>query len=864
MGTPSSRSPLRIIAIKPHENCDKRYSKILKDNFYIFYDDYEEKNGKLVKKKGEALKNAKVPLNFYSTGKDIPVSISAIIGKNGDGKSTIVELIMRILNNFAYATGFTNNQNSLKKINGLEAELYYELNGLLYSIISKEDDIIWEKDGKELATLGTSPRELEKNKIKIYEIDLGKEFFYTQVSNYSLYAYNSRELEGESNDAPWINGIFHKNDGYQTPIVLNPMRTEGNIDINTENDLTKQRLISLLITDTSEDSFRWINEKQLAQAFQLKLFKKTKLELSTFLDFFKNYWRKDRKDYFSLEKGKVRDIENYIDSIPVHQAVPSKRINQKYVEKVTYDIHKYKGLLGNLYNIACLVDETVFRTLLLRAENLYEEEKKAYYDEVKKIHNTIPKYIGKLKGIINRAIDSTLKKRLIEQTNKVEHYFRSDINHINKLDPEVEAPIGHLNLVYLQRIVTVAMCEEIWKEKIKNKKITTNKNTTNKIMDYLIYKTISIISKYPNYKELSKSIFTAIDFTTDNGKIQSLKDDLETAIDKILEDIDKEKSHITLKMRQCINFLENHPYGNQIYADNEVKYVNISKFYYKIKEWKKKSKENLYDYFFPPIFDSNILLKQIKRDEVKEFPEKENLFADYEPQNDKELTLFSQLSSGERQQINVVSAVIYHLRNIDSVSDESLIKYHHVNLIFEEIELYFHPEYQRIFLDFLLKHIFKAKLKLESINLCFVTHSPFILSDIPQQNILVLQSGKSLSDKPFNLGANIHEMLGHNFMLNYTTGEIVRLKIDKFLKEYSAFKELPNKEDYEFPESNNFGFLIENMGDGYLKRVLNSYYEEIMQSNTKSYSELIKQKERELDELKKKMRETAHKERIEK
>lgn len=864
----SPNSPFRLIAVKPHKNCLKRYSKILSSAFYIFYDDYEEIKGKLVRKKGDELKKVEVPLNFYSSENDISVSISAIIGKNGDGKSSIVELIMRILNNFAYAAGFTGNQDSLKKINGLEAELYYELNGSLYSIVAEKEQITWYKDGNELGVFGTSSDKLADNKRKIDEIDLGEHFFYTQVSNYSLYAYNSKELEGESSDGPWIDGIFHKNDGYQTPIVLHPMRTKGNIDINTENDLTKQRLISLLITEISDSSFRWINDKQLAQAFQIKLYEKTKLELTTFLDFFKNYSEKGREDYFPPAKGEVRDLESYIDSIPLYQPVPSQRITEEYETKLKNEVLKYKELLENLYSITCLVDETVFRKFLLQSEDLYDEEAEVYYNEIKNIHNTIPKYIGKLEGIIQRSkikSDITLEN-LKSQIKKVDNFFRSGIEHIDQIDFEEEEITGHINSVHLQRIVTVAMCEEIWKEKIKDIKIASEENVKNKIMDYLIYKTISIISKYPNYKELSKSIFTAIDLTIDNGKMQSLKDNLEKAIDKIWEDIDKKKSHITLKMRQCINFLENHPYGNQQYTENKPKYINIGKFHYEISKWKGESENNLYDYFFPPVFDSNILLKQIKGDKkkVKESPAEENLFTDYDTKNNKELTLFSQLSSGERQQINVVSAVIYHLRNIVSVADDSLIKYHHVNLIFEEIELYFHPEYQRIFLAFLLKHILKARLELKSINLCFVTHSPFILSDIPQQNILVLRNGKSLPDKPFNLGANIHEMLGHNFMLEYTTGEIVREKIDMFLKEYSKFKKLQHKEKYQFPEGNNFEFLIDNMGKGYLRNLLKGYYEEMMESSVATYNELIKQKQTELKLLEMRRDEKIKKERVSK
>lgn len=852
------QTPLRMIAVKPNEHCHKRYSKILSSHFYIFYDDYEEKGGKLVKKKGESLKKVQVPEDFYQASNEVSVSISAIIGKNGDGKSTIVELIMRILNNFAYAGGFTEDQASLKKINNLYAELYYELNGSLYCIISEGDQVVWKRDGETLATLATSHDKLKNNKVKINKIGLEDNFFYTQISNYSLYAYNSKELEGESNGGHWIDGVFHKNDGYQTPIVLNPMRTEGEIHINTENDLTKQRLISLLITDTSKDSFRWINDKQLAQAFQIRLFEKTKLELKTFLDFFENYSERDRRDYFPSEKGENRDIESYINDIG-----NVRKMLSEYDTKtdITDEVTHATSLLNSFYEITQLVDKNMFNNYLKQSEDLY--------DEIKKIHHTIAFYTYELERLIKKGkINSKTisKKKLVNQIEKVRIYFNSQPINLGKLSYSEYRLNGFLNFVYLQRIITVAMCEEIWKEKIKNLKITTYENITNKIMDYLIYKTISIISKYPNYKNLSKNIFTAIDFTSDNEKILLLKNNLKTVIDKIWKDIDETKSHITLKMRQCIHFLENDTYGKVEYTTQK-RYVNISKFYHEIRKGENEKKESLYDYFFPPIFDSDIILKQIREEkkELNENQEKESLFANYYPDNDPDITLFSHLSSGERQQINVVSAVIYHLRNIDSVSDKDLVKYKHVNLIFEEIELYFHPEFQRIFLDFLLKHISKTTLSLKSINLCFVTHSPFILSDIPKQNILVLKKGETFRDKPFNLGANIHEMLGHNFMLEYTTGEIIRHKINEFLEEYSNFKEITKTgKDYVFPKGNNFYFLIKNMGDGYLKSLLDGYYEEMMQSSAETYNDLIKQKEKELKELKEERNKKVKKERAKK
>lgn len=64
-----------------------------------------------------------------------------------------------------------------------------------------------------------------------------------------------------------------------------------------------------------------------------------------------------------------------------------------------------------------------------------------------------------------------------------------------------------------------------------------------------------------------------------------------------------------------------------------------------------------------------------------------------------EPVLLSTMSSGERQLLNSISGVVYHLRNIDSaVETDKTIGYRFVNLVFEEIELYFHPEFQRQFI----------------------------------------------------------------------------------------------------------------------------------------------------------------------
>ena len=84
----------KIIAVSPLKGCAPHIRKVLKeDTTYFFYNDYEEyfeKEEYLVRKKDDVKHIAE---DFFCIGKkETPlISIAAIVGKNGDGKSTIVE-----------------------------------------------------------------------------------------------------------------------------------------------------------------------------------------------------------------------------------------------------------------------------------------------------------------------------------------------------------------------------------------------------------------------------------------------------------------------------------------------------------------------------------------------------------------------------------------------------------------------------------------------------------------------------------------------------------------------------------------------------------------------------------------------------
>ena len=136
---------------------------------------------------------------------------------------------------------------------------------------------------------------------------------------------------------------------------------------------------------------------------------------------------------------------------------------------------------------------------------------------------------------------------------------------------------------------------------------------------------------------------------------------------------------------------------------------------------------------------------------------------------------FSKLSSGEKQITYILCSLFYYMLCIDSsrryrhdVKKNNQIEYKHINVIFDEIELYFHPDMQRTFISTLMHGLQQLPfIGIKSLHFMIVTHSPFVLSDIPVDNILFLEKNGKIASKEgmASFGANIHTMLVNNFFL---------------------------------------------------------------------------------------------------
>ena len=255
--------------------------------------------------------------------------------------------------------------------------------------------------------------------------------------------------------------------------------------------------------------------------------------------------------------------------------------------------------------------------------------------------------------------------------------------------------------------------------------------------------------------------------------------------------------------------------------------MNISKIEQFLKEQKINININYHDY-------ESLNSQKPNIDNKKYFEDYYELFTfEFFDDNGKK---FSDLSHGEKIFYGQILNIYFY--NLSSSIKDNLI------LCFDEPEISLHPMWQKEYLNRFINFI---KTLDKNIHLVFTSHSPFLLSDLPKQNVIFLEkdekTGKCANAtekmKDFNtFGANIHTLLSHGFfMKDGLMGEFAKSKIDIAIK-YLNQKTL-TQEQLDYCEN-----IISIIGEPIIKREL----QKMLDSKRLSEIELIKKQIAELQQ----------------
>ncbi|TFD99218.1 hypothetical protein E2605_03205 [Dysgonomonas capnocytophagoides] len=326
------------------------------------------------------------------------------------------------------------------------------------------------------------------------------------------------------------------------------------------------------------------------------------------------------------------------------------------------------------------------------------------------------------------------------------------------------------------------------------------------VLFYLAYKTFKICLTYNDYFDTLdvKLLKEACDGTPDifiEYQNKYLPQIAENIIKKIMGNPD---DHITLKVFQCLNFIKK--------KDNQLKgEIDVKDF---IQQYHPKTYDEVVKHLYPPFFEMDILFRQVRG---RKFKDDNSSWG--EMLNNSQFKL-SKMSSGEKQMLYAMSYVLYHLKNLQSVNEDNYrVPYHHINLIFDEAELYYHPDYQRRFIAMLIESLHWAKIdrrKIRSINILIATHSPFVLTDILTEHTLYLMEGRRQIVKAQTFGGNYYDMLRSSFFFDKTAiGDISARAIRKWIKEKNETGEKPEQE------------ILDMVGDPFVTRYLENIEDDV-------------------------------------
>jgi predicted ATP-binding protein involved in virulence/cell division protein ZapA (FtsZ GTPase activity inhibitor) len=219
------------------------------------------------------------------------------------------------------------------------------------------------------------------------------------------------------------------------------------------------------------------------------------------------------------------------------------------------------------------------------------------------------------------------------------------------------------------------------------------------------------------------------------------------------------------------------------------------------------------------------------------------------------------LASGERALLNFFSwlHVLPFFHKLDNSIEDSLCD--NVQFLIDELDLYCHPLWQQKIIKNLIEEI-KNQYSDKKVQIIFTTHSPIVLSDLPQGNVIYLRrkgeqcyvDRKDSHKETF--GANIYKLFDDAFFLGEKgqIGEFAKEKIQKIVDDVIERNRKLEKDEYRYDEyDKQLEQNIALIGEDILR---NKLYEMLFKSSNRKNESIYERKialyEKKINELKEK------------
>lgn len=180
------------------------------------------------------------------------------------------------------------------------------------------------------------------------------------------------------------------------------------------------------------------------------------------------------------------------------------------------------------------------------------------------------------------------------------------------------------------------------------------------------------------------------------------------------------------------------------------------------------------------------------------------------------------LSTGQQSLVEKISSI--HAGIESAVKDERV---ENVIILLDEYEEHLHPEWIRQFFSQIVDMI-EIINKNISVQIIITTHSPYIISDLPKNNILKLEyisNKRSVRNSTYAFGSNIYDIICDSFFLECTLGEFARKKINEVINI------LGQEQNISDAQAEYCQFIVDMIDDGYIRLKLQTLIDEKLPSN---------------------------------